>query len=108
MILASYVATNAQIRPSLGRNLAAGANGNVTLDLIEPGTQYADRATNLDLRFARRFQVGPGRLMGSLDVFNLFNSADVLTLNTRYPDPWLRPTNILVGRWIKFGVQVDF
>lgn len=108
MILASYVASNAQIVPSLGRNLAAGANGNVTVDLIEPGTEYGERATNLDVRFARRFQVGPGRLTGSLDVFNIFNSSDVLTHNTRYPDPWLRPTNILVGRWLKFGVQVDF
>ena len=108
MILASYVATNAEIRPSLGRNLAAGVNGNVTVDLIEPGTQYGERATNLDIRIARRFQVGRSRWMGSLDVFNVLNSSDVLTLNTRYPDPWLRPTNILVGRWLKFGAQLDF
>jgi hypothetical protein len=108
MILASYVAGNAEVRPSLGRNLAAGVNGNVTVDLIEPGTQYGERATNLDVRFARRVRVGRGRLMASLDVFNILNSSDVLTHNTRFPDPWLRPTNILVGRWLKFGAQFDF
>lgn len=108
MIQASYVATNAEIRPSLGRNLAAGVNGNVTIDLIEPGTQYGDRANNVDVRFARRFQLPYGRVMASMDVFNILNSSDILTINTRYPDPWLRPTNILVGRWLKFGLQFDF
>jgi hypothetical protein len=107
-ILAQYVATNADIRPSLGRNLAAGTNGNVTVDLIEPGTQYDERATNLDLRLARRFQTRAGRVLASVDVFNIFNSSDVLTLNNRFPDPWLRPTSILVGRWVKFGAQLDF
>jgi hypothetical protein len=108
MIQASYVATNAEIRPSLGRNLAAGVNGNVTVDLIEPGTQYEERGTNLDVRFSKRMQFGRGRLTASMDIFNILNSSDVLTLNTRYPDPWLRPTSILVGRWLKFGAQVDF
>jgi carboxypeptidase family protein len=108
MITASYVATNADIRPSLGRDLSAGANANATIELIEPGTIYADRATNIDVRFTRRFQVGRARLMGSIDVFNILNASDVLTHNTRFPDPWLRPTNILVGRWLKFGAQLDF
>jgi hypothetical protein len=53
-------------------------------------------------------QFGRGRLTASMDIFNILNSSDVLTLNTRYPDPWLRPTSILVGRWLKFGAQVDF
>jgi len=30
------VATNAEIRPSLGRDLAAGANGTMTLELLKP------------------------------------------------------------------------
>ncbi|MGE3512403.1 MAG: carboxypeptidase regulatory-like domain-containing protein, partial [Vicinamibacterales bacterium] len=34
---AQYTATNAVIRPSLGRNLSAGANANANVELLEPG-----------------------------------------------------------------------
>jgi hypothetical protein len=106
-ITANFVANNALIRPSLNRNLSAGPNANVTVNLIEPGTEYGDRGTNVDFRLARRFQVGLARVTGSMEIFNIFNSSGVLSHQVTYPANWLRPTNILVGRWFKFGVQVD-
>ena len=39
-ITASRTYTNAEVLPSLGRNLAAGANGTVAVPLIAPGTMY--------------------------------------------------------------------
>jgi hypothetical protein len=54
-IYATYVATNAEIAPALGRNLAAGPRGTVSVDLIAPQTRFEDRITQLDVRFSVRF-----------------------------------------------------
>src|SRR5262249_30806508 len=57
-ILANYTATNAQVRGSLGRDLSSGSNGTVSIPLIAPGTMFADRLNQLDLRISRRFTAG--------------------------------------------------
>src|SRR5439155_17004 len=51
-ITASYVASLAEIVPSLGRNLAGGAR-NFTVPLVSPGTIYGDRLNQIDVRFSR-------------------------------------------------------
>ena len=68
---------------------------------------FEDRLTQLDLRLTRIFRVGRSRLQGNLDVYNLFNGASVLGLNSRYGPSWLQPTAILGGRILKFGFQLD-
>jgi hypothetical protein len=45
---ANYVYTNAQIAPSLGRNLSSGVNGNVTVNLIEPHSILGERVNEVD------------------------------------------------------------
>jgi hypothetical protein len=107
-ITASYTATNAQIAPSLGRNLSSGANGNATLQIIAPGTVYGARAQELDVNLRKFIKVGHGRVSGNIDIFNVLNRSDVLSYNTTYGPAWLRPTGILTGRWLKFGAQFDF
>src|SRR5262249_33122550 len=107
-ITASYVASNAQILPTLGRNLSAGANSNVTIDLIPPGTSYAARSQELDVGLKKFVRAGPARLSGSVEIFNVLNRSDVLAINTRYGPLWQQPTNTLTGRWLKFGVQIDY
>jgi hypothetical protein len=105
---ASYVATNAQIMPSLGRNLSAGANGTATIDLIPFGTVFADRINQVDFRLTKSVKVGRVRLNPSLDLYNLLNASPILGVNTRYGPSWLTPTQILPGRLFKFGAQVTF
>lgn len=107
-IYATYVATNTQIAPSLGRNLASGLRGTVSIDLIPPQSRFEDRITQLDVRFSRLFKLQKNRLEAQLDLYNALNASPILSINTRYGPSWLTPTEILAGRLVKFGIQLDF
>ncbi len=113
-ITASHVVTNAAIAPSLGRNLAACGNrlpctANNEIALIPDQTMFEPRYQQLDLRFSRMFGLaGTARLRGNLDLHNIFNASDVLSLNTRYGDVWQNPIAILGGRLLKLSAQFDF
>jgi hypothetical protein len=113
-IQASYVATNAEVAPSLGRNLAqcgtaAVCNGTVTFNLIEPNTMFEGGIYQTDLRAAKtlRFQ-GNVRLNLSVDLYNAFNRSPILSINTRYGPQWLQPQQILDGLLVKFGAHLTF
>src|SRR5688572_21288297 len=109
MISASRVYTNAEVAPSLGRNLGSGANGTVSVQLIDPGTMYGDRLNQLDFRLSKLFRLpGNRRVQANMDLFNMFNVSAVLAQNNNYGGSWLRPTNIIQGRLVKFGGQIDF
>jgi len=43
-----------------------------------------------------------------MDMYNVLNGSGVQALNTRYGSAWQGPTAILLGRFVKFGVQLDF
>ena len=112
-VASTYVATNAQIAPSLGRNLAAcGAavtcTASAVVTIMEPNTVFEDRYTLLDLRLGKTVRVGRLRMMPRLDVYNLLNSDAVNSMITRYGTTWLRPQEVFGARFFKLGVQVDF
>ena len=107
-ISATYTASNAEIAPSLGRNLSAGAAANVSIPLIAPYSVYEDRINQLDVRVAKSFRLGRGRVQGMMDIYNILNGSSILAINTTYGAAWLRPQEILGARLFKFGVQVDF
>ena len=115
-ITASYVATNAEILPSLGRNLgscrgAATCTGNVTVELIPPNSLFEPRLQQVDLRFSRIFEFGSRKLRGDVDIYNLLNASNVLNMNTTYSPPggvWRDVTQILGGRLVRLGFQMEF
>jgi hypothetical protein len=107
-VSASYVATNAQIAPSLGRNLAGNATQVVIANVVPPGSLFEDRFSQLDLRLSRTFRIGPTRLQASFDLFNVLNSSPILTENTRYGTAWQTPTGILDARLAKVGAKFTF
>jgi len=113
-LLASYVASNASIVPSLGRSLAAcrGAvtcTATSTVDLIENNSIFPEgRNRQLNLRLSKVFRTGSLRLEPQLDIFNLLNSNQVLVMNTRYGTAWQNATSILAPRVFKLGVQMSF
>jgi hypothetical protein len=100
--------TNAQIVGSLGRQLSAGPNATVTVPLIAPSTLFEDRIRQLDFRFSRSFHAGKMRIEPELDIYNALNASPVLAVNTNYGAAFLRPTQILAGRLLKFGFQMTF
>jgi hypothetical protein len=108
-ITASFPVRSADIAPSLGRNLAAGATATYSAQLIAPGTMYGDRLNQLDARLTKTFRFsGSRRIQALFDFYNLLNVGPVLVLNTAYGAAWQTPTAILPGRLFKLGVQLDF
>lgn len=94
---------------SLGRPLSLAAP-NVTVNLVEPGTLYGDRVNEVDLRLAKILRFGRTRTNVGFDIYNILNSAAVLSYNQSYSatGAWLVPTGVLQPRFLKFSVQVDF
>lgn len=110
-----YVATDAQIAPSLGRHLAACGAATVgcpafqLVTLAEPNTLFEDRATQIDLRFSKRVALGNKvRIQGKADVYNLLNRSAVARQNFIYGASYGLPTEVMGGRLFKFGAQIDF
>jgi Carboxypeptidase regulatory-like domain len=109
-LAANWVVSNALVQPSLGRPLSNNAP-NVSVNLIEPGTLYGDRINEVDLRIAKILRFGRTRTNVGFDVYNITNSAPVLSYNQAFSPTtttWLTPTAVLQPRFWKFSVQVDF
>ncbi|HWW84601.1 MAG TPA: carboxypeptidase regulatory-like domain-containing protein [Vicinamibacterales bacterium] len=108
LVLATYNAPNSVVAPSLGHNLISLPSG-YPIDLIKPGSQYGDRLNQVDLRFAKVIKLASNRrIKGMLDIYNALNSNAVVTQNNTYGANWAKPTQILVGRFLKVGGQFEF
>lgn len=105
-VVADFVATNPVIQPSLGRPLSGGAL-NVPVNLIETGSLFGERTTQLDLRFAKLLRFGRSRSTVSLDVYNAFNANAVLQEATAY-GRYREPVQILQARFARISLQFDF
>jgi hypothetical protein len=113
-ILATYAARNAEIAPSLGRNLAACGTlavctATANVPLIEPGTEFEGRRTHLDVRVSKTIRLGARmRLQANLDVYNVLNRSDIQLINTTFGPNWRRPTSIMEPRLAQLGGQLTF
>jgi hypothetical protein len=95
---------------TLGRPFAGGSQ-TITVNLVEPGTLYGDRANQLDLRVAKNLRFRGTRTNVGFDIFNILNANPVLTYNQAYSPTsttWLRPTSVLQPRYVKFSAQINF
>ncbi len=113
-LAANWAAPNSAIFPTLGRNLSNNAPS-ATVNLIQPGTLYGDRVNELDLRLAKNIRIGRVRTNVGVDIYNVFNSAPVLTYNQAFvpvsatsAGSWLTPTSVLQARFFKVSAQIDF
>jgi hypothetical protein len=107
-ISANRTTPNAEIAPSLGRNLSAGANGTANIALVPDNSLYGDRLTQLDVRLTKIIKIGRARIQASVDAYNLFNASTVLTVNGTFGSAWQTPLSIIGARTFKFGGQLDW
>ena len=119
-VQANTTFTNDQIAPSLGRNLSRcpAATGpcpgiTVALPMLVPNTVFEDRLTQVDFRVLKDFGKAQGRFVRvTFDLYNMFNANTVLARNDTFGlgggIGWGRPTNILIGRLVKFGGQFNW
>jgi hypothetical protein len=105
-LAANYVATSAQVQPSLGRPLSGGA-ANVTVNLVAPGTLYGDRENELDFRLTKTVKFKILRVNINGDIYNVFNSSPIIQYNTAFAS-WLTPQRIMDGRLYKLSAQISF
>jgi hypothetical protein len=105
-LVSFFTATNASVGPSLGRPLSGNA-ANVPVNLVAPGELYGERLNQLDVRFARAVRVGRAKATAQLDFYNVLNVDTVTGVNTAYAS-WLQPQAVVLGRFAKIGMQLDF
>ena len=100
------------MQAALGRPFSAGANGQKTVNVFESDTVLGDRLNQFDLRFSRIFRIAANSLDANIDLYNAFNSDAALAYTGAYSGvnggSWLRPTSIIQGRIVKFGLRWDF
>lgn len=106
-VSALFNASNQEIRPSLGRDLSAGSNQTVTVNLVSPGAMYGERMNQLDLRVAKLLRFAKTRTSIGVDIFNVLNSNAVLQQNDAFA-VWQQPITILLARFVRLSAQFDF
>jgi hypothetical protein len=108
VITATYQARNAEIFPTLGRNLASGATGTANIQLIAPNSMFGPRQRQIDFRVSKRATFGRYRATISADVTNLFNRNSPLSVNNTFGPDWQRPLELQQGRYLQLTAQWDF
>jgi hypothetical protein len=109
-LAANWTAANAAT-VGLNRPFAGLGSQTITVNLSEPGTLYGERVNQVDMRFAKVLRFGRTRTLVGFDVYNISNSAAVLTYNQTFSPTtttWLRPTSVLQARFVKISAQIDF
>jgi len=101
-----YVVTNAIVRVT--NPTATLTQASVTVPLLKPGTKYLGRWNQVDLRLAKKFQVGKIRMQGQFDMFNVLNGSNILGTVESFGSTLDRPTAILQGRLLAVGMQMNF
>jgi hypothetical protein len=109
-VAANYTVTAAVAgRPIISST--AGANS-IVVNLVQPGSLFLDYQNRLDMRVGKTFKLDRTRIQGFMDVFNVFNAGTALSVNQTYAaagqNNWMQPTTIMDGRYLRFGMQLNF
>jgi hypothetical protein len=80
----------------------------VNVPLYEPGSSYRQRINQLDLMVGREFRMGAARLLPRVEFFNLLNASPVLSETQTFGPALGRPTSVLLARFFRVNVRIDF
>ena len=110
-IRADYTVTSALA----GRSIIGSTTGaaSTIVNLVEPNSLFLDYQNRLDLRIGKMFKFDRTKIQGFVDLFNVFNAGTVMSVNQTFgavaaTNAWLTPTTIMDGRYVRFGMQVNF
>jgi len=70
-------------------------------------SEYGERLNQLDLRFGKLVRLNGVRATVNFDLFNVFNGNAVTRENSNYA-AFRQPTEIMLARYAKIGMQIDF
>jgi Carboxypeptidase regulatory-like domain len=79
-----------------------------TVNLNTPGSLYLPRLNELDMRFARKFQLGRATWQLQADLFNVLNTHPVLAVATNYGAALGQATQAQQPRILTLGAQLHF
>jgi hypothetical protein len=117
--VATWQVPNTVIQGIIGR-LPPGAlaTGNTSLEILDNDHRlYADRRTQIDMRFAKILRFGKRRVDVGVDLANLLNTNYTTTFentyqysagNTATGGTWNNPTAIYTPRFVRWNLTVDF
>jgi hypothetical protein len=97
----TYIVPAAQLTPG---------QASETINLNTPGSLYLPRWNQLDLRFARKFNLprGKGNWQIQADLFNALNAHPILAVATNYGTALGQATQALQPRILTLGAQLHF
>jgi hypothetical protein len=80
--------------------------GNATIKAEPIGAHRTPDITLVDLRTEKAFRVANRRVMGFVDIYNIFNTNAEQTVTTSSGASWLRPTAITGPRILRIGARL--
>ena len=111
-LAANYLIPNSTIQQLAGALPAGGsATGFTTVNLIRSGEVFPKQVRTVDMRFAKILRFGRTRSDIAIDLYNLFNANTATAYNQTFSgdgSTYLRPTQIVDPRFLRFNVTVAF
>lgn len=100
-----YTMTKAQFLALTGQTLT---QTNVSVALLQPGTQYYPRINSLDVRLSKKVSFGPRSLTVAVDAFNALNNNAITATTQIFGSSLGRVNGILPPRIIQLGGTLNF
>jgi hypothetical protein len=80
----------------------------VTVPLNPPGNSYRQRINQVDMTIGKDFLIGKAHLLPKIEAFNLLNANPVLAETQTFGPALGRPTVVLLARFFRINVRMDF
>jgi hypothetical protein len=104
---ADYAVTSAVSTATGGVPLTGGIS-TISVNLIDPTTTYYDYVYTNDVTVSRVFRFGRTRIRGFVEMFNFLNNSTIFTRNETFGAQFYNPVDLVAGRRLQVGAQLEF